>query len=71
MAGEAVGVNAPEGVVERGGVGDDFVRGIESDFKIGSAVDGGLGGGAENDGGMVVGVEFLQGTQAGGEKLDG
>ena len=57
---------------ERGGIADDFAAVFEADGKILRVMmDGWLGGGAENGGGVVVCGEFAQDAEAGMEEIDG
>ena len=68
--GSVVNLDPFEFFVEFSGIGNDLAHGFESDGEIVLFVDGGRCGGAEDDGAMVVGNEFTQDPQAGGEVID-
>ena len=62
--------DAFEGIEERLGVGDDFTAVLESDFEfLWLEMDGGLSGGAEDGGGVIVIGEFLDDAEARFEEI--
>lgn len=70
FGGKSLCMDTLERGVEGFGVGDDFNGRVEADFEVLVFVNGRLGGGAEYDGCSVVGVEFLEAAEAGGEEFD-
>lgn len=73
-----IGEGATVGDIDSGEVGeegfgvlDDF-RGVgEADGEVFRSGDGGLGGGAENGGGVVMGGEFFEDAEARFQVVDG